>query len=83
MRIKKDFLPINLIGVTTMKKFEIIDLIEELGFPYLAAILDSNECTPQIAIEHLNRCKNESLSIEFSDSNYMAVICLLDLYFSL
>ena len=66
-----------------MKKFEIIDLIEELGFAYLATILDSNECTPQIAIEHVNRCKNECSDDEFSDSDYTAVICLLDLYFSL
>ena len=66
-----------------MKKFEIIDLIEELGFPYLASILDTNECTPLTAIEHLNRCKNECSEDEFSNSDYTAVICLLDLYFSL
>lgn len=66
-----------------MKKFEIIDLIEELGFPYLATILDSNECTPQIAIEHLNRCKNECSEYEFSNSDYASIVCLLDLYFSL
>ena len=66
-----------------MKKFEIIDLIEDLGFSYIAAILDSNECNYVEAIAHLNRCKNECTDYEFSDSDYTAVICLLDLYFSL
>tara|TARA_R100000951_G_C2640248_1_gene180676 strand:- start:1660 stop:1860 length:201 start_codon:yes stop_codon:yes gene_type:complete len=66
-----------------MKRFEIIDLIEDLGFPYLASILDANECTPVIAIEHLNRCKNECTDEEFPCSVYDAVICLLDLYFLL
>ena len=66
-----------------MKKFEIIDLIDELGFAYLATILDSNECTPLIAIEHLNRCKNECSEEEFPMSVYDAVIGLLDLYYSL
>lgn len=66
-----------------MKKFEIIDLIEELGFPYLASILDANECTPIEAIEHLNRCKNECSDEEFPCSVYDEVIALLDFYFSL
>jgi hypothetical protein len=66
-----------------MKRFEIIDLIEELGFPYLASILDSNECTPVQAIEHLNRCKNECSDDEFSSSVYDQMIALLDLFFSL
>ena len=66
-----------------MKRFEIIDLIEDLGFPYLASILDANECTFVIAIEHLNTCKNESSEEEFPMSVYDAVIGLLDLYYSL
>lgn len=66
-----------------MKRFEIIDLIEELGFPYLASILDSNECTPIHAIEHLNRCKNESSEDEFPCSVYDTMIELLYLYYSL
>ena len=67
-----------------MKKFEIIDLIEELGFPSLAASLDANECTPIMAIEHINNLYfRETSEEEFSQSDYTAVICLLDLYFSL
>lgn len=66
-----------------MKRHEIIDLIEELGFPYLSSILDSNECTLVNAIEHLNRCKNECSEDEFTTSLYDEMILLLDLFFSL
>jgi hypothetical protein len=71
-----------------MKRFEILDLIEDLGFQHLADMLllsaaDFNNHTYMDCIEHLNRCKNECTELEFSLSLYHTVIGLLDLYFSL
>ena len=66
-----------------MKRFEILDLIEELGFQHLATMLDENEFTIYDSIEHLNSCKNECTEEEFPSSVYDAVIGLLDLFYSL
>lgn len=66
-----------------MKKFEIIDLIEDLGFPSLATSLELNELTHGESLKHIHHCKFCCTDEEFSMSDYNAVICLLALYFSL
>lgn len=71
-----------------MKRFEILDLIENLGFAHLSDMLllsnaNLNNHTYMDCIEHLNRCKNECTEEEFPSSVYSEVIALLDLYFSL
>ncbi len=71
-----------------MKKFEIIDLVEDLGFQLLSDMLllsnsDSNYFTYSDCIGHLNSCKNECTEEEFPSSVYNELIELIDLYFSL
>ena len=64
-----------------MKKFEIIDLIEELGFPYLATMLDENEFTMWDSFDHLHATKLECTAEEFSLDLHIELIYLVDYFF--
>jgi len=66
-----------------MKRFEIIDLIEDLGFPSLANWLDANECTHSEAITHIRYERSIQTEEEFPAEIFNQVYDLLDLYFSL
>ncbi len=66
-----------------MKKFEIIDLIDDLGFQSLANWLDANECTHIEAINHIRYERTIQSEEEFPIEIFNQVYDLLDLYFSL
>ena len=66
-----------------MKKFEIIDLIEDLGFQSLANWLDADECTHIEAILHIRTERRIQTEEEFPTEIFNQVHDLLDLYFSL
>lgn len=66
-----------------MKKFEIIDLIEDLGFQSLANWLDANECTHIEAINHIRYERTIQSEEEFPIEIYIQVLYLIELYFSL
>ena len=66
-----------------MKRFEIIDLIEDLGFQSLANWLDSNECTHSEAISHIRYERTIQSEEEFPIEIFNQVYDLIDLCFSL
>ena len=66
-----------------MKRFEIIDLIEDLGFQSLANWLDVNECTHSEAISHIRYERTIQSEEEFPIEIFNQVYDLIDLCFSL
>ena len=66
-----------------MKRFEILDLIEDLGFQYLATMLDENELSKMDAYDHVFICHLEMTEEEFPKEIMLEIWNLLDLFFSL
>jgi hypothetical protein len=83
MEIKLWFSTYQLPRITKMKKFEIIDLIDELGFSSLATSLELNEVNYSQSLKHIHHCKFCCTEEEFPCSVYDEMIALLDLYYSL
>ena len=66
-----------------MKRFEILDLIEDLGFPHLALMLEENELTIWDAFNHLHSTKLQCTDEEFSLDLHIELIYLVEYFFSL
>ena len=64
-----------------MDKHEIIECIEEMGFPYLATLLTDNDLTYLEALNHLLNCYYETTEEEFSAVDYEQLELLLQDYF--
>ena len=66
-----------------MRRFEILDLIEDLGFQSLSNWLDANECTHSEAINHIRYERTIQSEEEFPIEIFNQVFDLIELYFSL
>jgi len=64
-----------------MNKHEIIERIEDMGFPYLATLLIENEINYLESLNHLLNCFYETTEQEFAAAVYEQLELLLQDYF--
>mgnify|MGYP003152052756 FL=1 len=64
-----------------MPKVEILERMQDMGFPYLATLLTENELTYLEALNHLLNCFYETTEEEFSAVDYEQLELLLQDYF--
>ena len=69
--------------LSSLSATQILDLIDESGFPSLSEALSMNEGTRQNHIDDLARCYYSSSEDEFSFSEWCQVEQLLFTYFDL
>ena len=66
-----------------MKRFEILDLIDDLGFQHLATMLEENEFSLWDAFDHLHETRLQCTDEEFSLDVHIELIYLVEYFFSL